>query len=208
METIILADGKFPSHEIPLKILKNAKKVICCDGATLKLLEYGREPYAIIGDIDSIPADIIVKYKSKIVSIAEQETNDLTKSVNWCVENNLKEIIILGATGLREDHTAGNISLLCNYMKKANVKMISDFGIFTPINKTTKFKSFAGQQISIFSINPETKINSENLKYPLINSQLKSWWQGTLNECNADYFTISFKKGEIIVFQSHKNITC
>ncbi len=174
MTTIILADGKFPSNEIPITILRNAKKIICCDGATLKLLEFGREPDAIIGDIDSIPANIIEKYKSKIITITEQETNDLTKTVNWCVENNLKEIIILGATGLREDHTAGNISLLCNYMKKANVKMISDFGIFTPIEKTTKFNSFPGQQVSIFSIIPETKITTENLKYPLTQSQLKS----------------------------------
>ena len=204
MATVILANGHFPTHEIPLKILKEAEKVVCCDGATLNLLDFGMEPDVIVGDIDSIPDEIVEKYKSIIVTISEQETNDLTKSVNWCVENNLRDLIILGATGLRDDHTLGNISLLCQYVKTANVKMVTDYGVFTPIEKTSKFESFPGQQVSIFSIFPETKITTENLKYPLKQRGLLSWWQGTLNESTAGFFTISFEQGEVIIFRKFK----
>ena len=79
--------------------------------------------------------------------------------------------------------------------------MITDFGTFTPIEKSTKFKSFPGQQVSIFTITPDVKITSEYLKYPLQNRQLKSWWRGTLNESTGDYFTINFKNGKVLVFQ-------
>ena len=200
--TIILANGSFPSHSIALSVLHTATQIICCDGATQNLINYGLEPSLIIGDLDSISNEIHEKYKNIIVHDKCQDTNDLTKAVNWCLANNITEISILGATGKREDHTLGNISLLMDYSKLLNVKMISDFGIFTAISKSTKFESIVGQQISIFSLNPETEITSENLKFPLKKLKLKSLWMGTLNEALSDNFTINFENGEIIVYQA------
>ncbi|MBN1187446.1 MAG: thiamine diphosphokinase [Bacteroidales bacterium] len=205
MKTVILANGEFPKHPIPLKILNEAEQVICCDGATLKLLNYMREPNLIIGDLDSLPEEIKSKYAGRLICITEQENNDLTKAVNWCFENNIKEITILGATGLRTDHTIGNIALLARYGKKIVVQMVDDYGIYTPISQTTTFSSFTGQQVSIFSIQPETAITLEGLKYPLNKQYLTEWWMGTLNESSGDSFSIISEKGSIVVFQTHKS---
>ena len=38
---VIVADGTFPQHEIPLGYLKNAKRIVCCDGSTESLLMNG-----------------------------------------------------------------------------------------------------------------------------------------------------------------------
>lgn len=44
-----------------------------------------------------------------------------------------RRIDILGATGKREDHTLGNISLLFDYMRQGlDVTMQTDYGSFTP----------------------------------------------------------------------------
>lgn len=204
MEAVILANGEFPIHDIPLDFLHNAEKIICCDGAICKLLEYDEEPNIIIGDLDSVPEFVKQKYASQLVYVTEQENNDLTKAVNWCVENQISDIIILGATGLRADHTIGNISLLARYGKLANVTMIDNYGVFTPIYESTSFKSFEGQQVSIFSIEPETPITLNSLMYPLNKFSLREWWQGTLNESLGDTFSIMFDKGTVVVFQSHK----
>ena len=45
----------------------------------------------------------------------DQETNDLTKAVNYVKTLGFREVLILGATGRREDHTLGNISLLAQF---------------------------------------------------------------------------------------------
>jgi len=58
--------------------------------------------------------------------------------------------VIVGATGKREDHTLGNISLLADYMKTAKVVMVTDYGIFTPMQGITEFTSHKGQQVSLF----------------------------------------------------------
>ena len=100
-----------------------------------------------------------------------------------------QRIAYLGCTGLREDHTLGNIALLMRYYKEMNISgtMFTDHGIFTPSQGDRTFQSFPGQQVSIFNFG-STRIQSERLKW---NSYAyKEWWQGTLNESFAEQFTI------------------
>jgi thiamine pyrophosphokinase len=199
-QTIILANGKFPVHKIPLDFLKNAGKVICCDGAAFNLDKYGIESYAIVGDLDSLSEELSKKYADRLYPDYDQDTNDLTKSVKWCIERGYKDLVILGATGEREDHTLGNISLLVDYSAGANVIMVTDSGIFIPLFGSSKLTSFPRQQISIFSINTETEITSTGLKYPLNHLKLKNWWMATLNESEGHGFTLEFKGGPLIIY--------
>ena len=110
--TVIVADGSFPVHEIPLGYLEKASKIVCCDGSAESLIKAGFEPDAIVGDMDSLSAELAGKYKDKIFRDSGQDTNDLTKAVTWCTKKNYTDLVIVGATGKREDHTLGNISLL------------------------------------------------------------------------------------------------
>jgi len=202
---IILADGLFPASERTRKFLEEAESIVCCDGATQKLLDFGLEPDYIVGDLDGLASQHKQQFASKIVHNSNQETNDLTKAVEFCISKNWKQIAILGATGLREDHTIANISLLCDYKKNLeDVVMISDFGIFTPILETTTFKSFSGQQVSIFSLVPETKLSFKGLQYPVTKQSFSSWWQGTLNAALGDSFEIVLHgKGAVIVYTTY-----
>jgi len=200
----VLANGSFPTNAIPLKILQNAGYIVCCDGAADKLLQNtDKIPDAIVGDCDSISAGNKARFADRIYCITEQETNDMTKAVHFCIEKGCKDIVILGATGKREDHTLGNISLLSEYIdiEEINVSMVSDYGIFTAIKKTTVFESYKGQQISVFNIG-HVPATFHNLKYPVENLVLKNWWQGTLNEALAENFTIE-TQGKMIVFQGY-----
>jgi thiamine pyrophosphokinase len=200
METVILANGKFPDHPAPLAYLLNAKRVICCDGAADSLIDFGLVPFAIVGDCDSVNRKIAEKYNDRIFVDKDQETNDLTKSVKWCFERGYNNIVILGATGKREDHTLGNISLLIEYAKMLNVKMVSDSGTFIPVLAASSFNCEKGQQISIFSVDPRTEITSSGLKYKLQEKRLTNWWNATLNEAEGKNFRLDFNGGPLIVF--------
>ncbi len=198
--TVILADGQFPLHPFPLSILSSASRIICCDGAVKALTESGYEPFAIVGDCDSIGEELSLQYADRIFRIPDQETNDLTKSVKWCAERGLREIVILGGTGKREDHTLGNISLLADYALFADIRMVTDSGTFYPLVSRGSFDVMPGQQVSIFSIDPKTEITSEGLKYPLRKMHLNNWWQATLNEAVGNSFSLQFSHGALIVF--------
>jgi thiamine pyrophosphokinase len=199
-KTVILADGSFPSHEIPLGYLRNAGRIICCDGSAEALVNAGLVPDAIVGDLDSLKKAIAKRFSDRLFRDKGQETNDLTKAVKWCAERGYGEIVIVGATGKREDHTIGNISLLAEYVKDMEVIMVTDTGILLPFTTGCKVSSFPGQQVSVFSVDTETEITSKGLKYPLTKRKLKNWWTATLNEAVGTSFTLEFTGGPVIVY--------
>lgn len=199
-ETVILADGTFPVHEVPLDCLKKAKRIVCSDGSVKSLLDAGYLPHAIVGDLDSLTREIAEKYQDRLFRDDDQETNDLTKSVFWCCRRGYKDLAIIGATGKREDHTIGNISLLADYAKVANILMITDTGILLPFLKSFEIETFAGQQVSIFSFDQQMEISSKGLKYPLLKKKITRWWEATLNEAVGNTIELNFTGGPVILF--------
>jgi thiamine pyrophosphokinase len=199
--TVIVADGAFPTGKDALRALHSAKRIVCCDGAVEPLVKIGLQPAAIVGDMDSISAAMQRKYAAILHPSAEQESNDLTKAVKYCITQELTAITIVGATGKREDHTIGNISLLAGYSQIVNIQCITDYGVFVAICQSSKFDSYAGQQVSLFSLNPTAKITSEGLKYPLHQRQLTSWWQGSLNEAIGDCFALEFNSANLLIYR-------
>jgi len=197
---IIIADGTFPTNAIPLSYIRNAEKIICCDGSANNTVLAGFIPDAIVGDMDSLSSELANRFADRVFPDDDQTTNDLTKAVTWCIESGTKDLVIVGATGKREDHTIGNISLLAEYVKDVKVIMVTDTGLFMPLMKTTTINSFKGQQVSIFSIDPETEITTNGLKYPLDRTKINNWWFATLNEALGDTFTIGFSSGRVIVY--------
>jgi thiamine pyrophosphokinase len=199
--TVIVADGTFPRHDIPLSYIRNAERIVCCDGSAENLIKGGYIPDAIVGDMDSLNESIAGRFNDRIFKDEGQDTNDLTKAVNWCSERGYSELIIVGATGKREDHTIGNISLLAEYVKEAKVKMVTDTGILMALTDSSVVPSFPGQQVSIFSIDSETEITSHGLRYSLDRRKIDNWWVATLNESIGDSFSLNFTGGPVIIYQ-------
>lgn len=195
---VVLADGDYPTHEVPLQVLANAEIVVCCDGAVAKFLSEGGQPAAIVGDGDSMPATLKEQYADICHFEKEQETNDLSKAVRYLMSQDKRQFAILGATGKREDHTLGNISLLMEYMRQgADACMFTDYGVFIPCHDNCSFCVHIGQQVSIISFGA-TGFSTQGLKYPLYN--FTNWWQGTLNEAVCENVTIKAKGDWLVYF--------
>ncbi len=196
-EAVVLANGEYPTHAFPLHILDEARFVVCCDGAANEYISRGHTPDIIIGDGDSLSPENKARFAGIVRHIADQETNDQTKAVQFLQKEGYREIAILGATGKREDHTLGNISLLIEYMKQGvQARMITDYGIFLPAHDTQHFASTPGQQVSIFNFGA-SHLKGTGLVYPI--RDFTNWWQGTLNEALSQEFIIE-GKGDYLVF--------
>lgn len=185
-DAVVLADGDFPTAAIPLHLLQEAPLVVCCDGAARHLCPSTAFNMVIVGDGDSVPDNL----KDRLLRVDEQEDNDLTKATRYCLGNGCRRIVYLGATGKREDHTIGNVSLLVRYFREMGVQplMATDFGWFVPAEGNVSFESFPRQQVSLFNINCR-RLSSEGLKwnaYPY-----SQQWQGTLNEALGNSFSIN-----------------
>lgn len=206
--TVILADGDFPNSFRTLEILKNAARIVCCDGSAASLLSHGLEPDWIVGDLDSLSDDLKRRYADKLIHIEEQESNDLSKAFHFCVSRGWDSLVILGATGKREDHTIGNLSLLGDYAAiQPSVRIVTEYGEFSVMQSSGETASYAGEKLSIFALDGETEVSSTNLKYPMNGLCLKMWWQATLNESLGDTFRLDFTAGKrLLLFRSHRPV--
>ena len=205
---IIICDGAFPKTEFPRYLIRTADFIVCCDGALKKFLRnstsiFGTErlPDLVIGDMDSLTSSMKQKYSDIIVQIDEQEHNDQTKAFRWVISNivDIGHIYIIGATGEREDHTIGNISLLMEYArcydlaeKEIEVEMITDHATILAVTDTFEMDCGTGRRISIFSPDSSLKIHSEGLEWPLDDVVFDNWWKATLNRTNADRIRLEF----------------
>ena len=178
--TVILAAGLFPTTPRALAFLHNADYIACCDGAANACVDAGFEPDVIVGDGDSVREDVRARYADRIVRIAEQETNDLTKTFHHVLKQGRRDrFVILGATGKREDHALANLALLLDYAQEhPDVLMISDFGTFYPAHELFRASVPQGSEVSIFNFGASA-FSAEGLEYPLYD--FTRLWQGTLN---------------------------
>ena len=199
---VILCNGEFPRREYPLYLLDHAEAVVCCDGAAVKFMRrYGGErmPEAVIGDMDSLPRRWRDKLESIVVRVEEQDDNDLTKAMRYVLERHpeVTDIHILGATGLREDHTVGNLGLLMEYTRMFDldgirVELVSDYSTAFALTDSCELHVGEGRRVSLFSPDNTLTIKSEGLEWPTDAVVFDNWWPATLNRAVADVVKLTF----------------
>lgn len=196
-EAVVVGGGDYPTHEKPLAMLHATPRVVCCDGAADEYISHGLTPWRIVGDGDSLSKEAKSRYADIIRINPDQETNDQTKAVEYLASKGIKEIAIVAATGRREDHTLGNISLLIEYLHKGlNVRIFTDYGMMVACRGNQSFKCPKGSAVSIFGFGTQG-MQSEGLAYPI--RDFTSWWQGTLNKTTQEVFYITCE-GDYIVY--------
>lgn len=197
----IVANGEFTKNKLIINLLKKSKLIIACDGAAHELNKRDIIPDYVIGDNDSLVQNY--KAKNPYIYVSDQDTKDLTKAFDFTInqpEINKSPIVIFNANGNREDHFIGNFALLNEFGKQHNdVCMISDFGIFKyyPTGKHEVF-CLPHQQISLFNLEANNKISTDELVWNLDNSSIDNLFMATLNQTLSNSYEIRSSKAIII----------
>ena len=210
---VIVGNGQFPKKEYPLYLLESADYVICCDGALDTYLRHFRgrnlrRPDVVVGDMDSLSEKTAERFRDIAVKIDEQETNDQSKAFHYILEHfpDVDTIHILGATGKREDHTIGNLSLLMEYAREMRrqdcgrtvfVDIVSDWSTAFAITDSCTLDVGEGRSVSIICPDNSLNIKSEGLIWPTDNVVFDNLWQATLNRASADRISLTFSHPSI-----------
>ena len=210
---VIVGNGQFPKKEYPLYLLESADYVICCDGAIDTYLRHFRgrnlrRPDVVVGDMDSLSEKTAERFRDIAVKIDEQETNDQSKAFHYILEHfpDVDTVHILGATGKREDHTIGNLSLLMEYAREMRrqdcgrtvfVDIVSDWSTAFAITDTCTLDVGEGRSVSIICPDNSLNIKSEGLVWPTDNVVFDNLWQATLNRASADRISLTFSHPSI-----------
>ena len=197
--SVLIANGKKPKNKKIIEILKNAKNVICVDNGYELASELNITPSVIIGDLDSVDINKISK-DILIIKDEDQNTNDLEKTLNYCLNKNIRDIILVGATGERDDQNLATILVSLEYIEQLNIEILSDLYSIEFVNGERDFEATPMREVSLISMDKENIITTQGLKYNLDKSKLSSATHGISNYSIGENFSISCSS-PLIVFK-------
>ena len=195
----VVLNGSFPRKSSLIEMIKNSDFIIATDGAGNTLIDNNVIPNVVIGDLDSFKKD--ENRKQNIIETIDQSKTDFQKSLDWCVENNIKSLSIFAISGKSEDHFLGSLYILNEYSNLINWRAYSDFSIISPSIGEKSFNSFRGQKVSLFTLNDQSIVSSKNLEYELDKYKLLPSAKAVRNISKANNFILK-SSSKLIVFQS------
>ena len=172
---IILANG-FPPRKNTVKYLqdKGYKTLLCADGGANSAKTLDLIPEYIIGDLDSIRPDVYKYYSDKcdIIKINRQDDTDVEKCLKFVIKKKYDEVVLLGATGDRLDHSFCNLGIVLKYFSKIKMMIIHQRSLLTASTGNIILSTIPNEIISLYGIDSRTRVKSSGLKYPLENITL------------------------------------
>ena len=175
--------------------------------------EYDIRPDYIVGDFDSLPGEILERYRQEgEIPIRTynpvKDATDTKIALDKALEEGSTEIWILGATGTRIDHVVCNLQILKEaWEKKVPVWIVDSRNkIGLPVEKTFSLKKEEqyGTYVSLFPMGETVEgLTLKGFKYPLDHYQLKDReGLGVSNEITADVADVSWEQGVLLMIQS------
>jgi thiamine pyrophosphokinase len=202
-QALIIANGEPPSKKRLAMLVKKAGMVICADGGANTSLKMGITPDVIVGDLDSIHSEALVKFRR--VAICEDrndQTTDLEKAITWAIQSNFDHITVVGASGKRVDHTVGNLGVLRKFYPDAIITMVDDSGELCYVGREYSFEAEKGDVVSLIPLNRCEGVSTSGLKYPLDGENLElGVREGTSNVVLTSPATVKVKKGHLLLFK-------
>lgn len=200
---LIVCNGRPPSKKLLDWSRENADLLIAADGGTNTVQLFGTDPDISIGDMDSFSPDGTESFE--VITNTDQETNDLEKALQLAATKQARRVTVLGATGLRLDHTLKNLSVLKQFNAKFEDLVFRDeFGSTRLLPKSFMATLAVGTVVSLFPLSGSvTGITTRGLKYPLKNETLENGVRdGSSNEVIAEKVSITHKTGDLLLFAS------
>lgn len=209
MRVVIVGNGTIKDTSFITKVIKSDDIVICCDGGIKHLFAEGILPKYIIGDLDSSPAPMIQFFESKGVLFkkfpVKKDETDMELCIDFVISLNIEEIVILGATGTRLDHTLANIGLLLKPLEKGiKACILDEHNEIYLINQKIEILGNIGDNISLIPFSKKVeKITTSGLEYSL-NKDDMFWGKslGISNVMTENKACINIEKGELLIFKS------
>lgn len=210
---IILRGIIISSGDLDIEILKKVKLIsdiiICADGGTNHLYKAGILPDMIVGDLDSIDQQVLDYYKNKQISIykfpKDKDKTDTEIAIDYALDKGVSEIIFLGVTGSRLDHTIGNIMLLYRLLKQnIKAKIIDAHNEIYVIDDKLELEKEESTYVSIIPMFGDIKeVTLKGFKYETDKMEFKSEHTlGISNEIEKEKGQININGGTCLVVKS------
>jgi thiamine pyrophosphokinase len=207
---LVLINGDVPSRDLLLRLSQDTDLFLCTDGAANLLLQYGLEPDAVIGDLDSLSEEAREHFSEILIEVPSQYATDFEKALEHCKNHAVTPANLVGLKGGRLAHAYTNFSILSKYAEHFQLTIFDEEGdgaVLSSAYNTCEITCQTNQLISLLPVPKATGIVTKGLKYPLTSETLELGVRdGLSNVAEEDTVRISIKSGVLIVFKLLPNL--
>ncbi len=206
MRAIVFGNGTYEDDDFYLKYIEMycPDMLICADGGANAVRRLGLKPDVLLGDFDSVKAEVYDEYKN-IRILTFEKRKDYTDSylaIQYAFENGCDEIVLFGMTGTRLDHSLANIYLLKFALDNgAMAKIVNEYNEVFLLDNAVTLTGVKGRTISLLPYTDKVSgIFISGVDYPLDDAvMVKENPYGVSNYATEDIVQIRVDAGMMIV---------
>ena len=208
MRVIVVSNGSFNIKTLE-KIRNASDFIICADGGANHLYMSDVLPDMIVGDLDSLTEDALAYYKKSDVLFhkfpSRKDNTDTELAVDFAIDRGATEIVLLGSTGTRLDHTIANVMILIKLLKMGiKAKVVDEHNEIYIMDSKIEIEKEEGTFVSFLPIFTECigvtmkgfKYSTDNLDFALGSTM------GISNEVESEKGIIEIRDGISLVIKS------
>ncbi len=211
MKAILLCGGTLSERFLRETIEANPDAVVyAVDGGLTVADTVGVLPDYLVGDFDTADASLVERYEERCVTLRHQPEKDATDTelaIDDALMRGAEEILLLGATGSRLDHTLANMHMLYKILlcgKKAWILNENNrISLHREAFRRKKDELFGTYVSFLPFFGDVTGVSLSGVKYPLEGATLTAGNSlGISNECVDDSIEVTFLSGYLLMIEA------
>lgn len=213
---LVFAAGALPPPAVVDEVVGRSRAagdyIVIADGGLVHAAALGVAPDLIVGDLDSVPAELLAAYPSRIVErhpVAKDEM-DLELALAAAVAAGARRLIVIGAFGDRFDHSLAAL-LVAARLAGTGLRVDLHGGTHSawPLAAGTSVELALplGTTVSILSLAGGSEVSADGLDYPLAGLLLPfGSGLGVSNSVARSRVTVACDSGLIAVIAEHGEV--
>lgn len=205
MRALIVLGGDAPGRELLERCMLRSDLTIAADRGICAFAGTELLPDLLLGDMDSVPADVLARYEGRVPERRLGSIKDDTDGVDaldYAIEQGAREITLLGALGGRLDHALANLMLLVRASRHGVRAQIIDERVrIARVDGEETIEDAVGDTLSLLPFGEARGVTLEGFFYPLSDHTLKSDYPlGVSNVITERAARVRVREGDLILF--------
>lgn len=206
MKALIISNGDLRDIDLA-EYYYDTDMVICVDGGARHLYNENLMPDIIIGDLDSIDYKILKDFQMQGVQFIKhpirKNKSDTELALDYAIESGANDIIFLGVTGSRLDHSMANIFMLYKLVNQnINASIIDSHNEVFITKDMLKIDNKPGHFVSIIPLT-DSRITLKGFEYDTHSVDFSfGTTLGISNEVKEKEASVKVESGTCLVIRS------
>lgn len=201
MRILVMLNGQPPRRELLESVVAGAEVLIGADAGAMLLREAGLRVDYVVGDFDSVPAELLQSLPAEsVIHDPGQDDTDLEKALRFAVTRwEQPQVVVVGTTGDRLDHVLGNVCGAVCYAEKAFIRFVEDHSITYFAHRQLQIEAPVGTTVSLLPLGEVEGVRTAGLKWALQGETLTIGTRGVSNVVERSPVRIEWQSGHLVV---------